>query len=139
MQTPRGATTGRTKPRRRIALLGERRESFLELDTRILLVACESARSAARFLEERPTPLTLLLDESRAVARGYGVHQRFTLPRWNIARPASFLIDRCGFLRHAYVARLPIHAAPIEELLAAARSLAPPRARPEQAADAPGA
>jgi peroxiredoxin len=121
--------------RRRIALLGQQRESFLTLSTRILLVVCESVGSAARFLEERPTPLTLLLDETRAVARGYGVHQRFTLPRWNIARPASFLVDRCGFIRYAHVARLPIHAAPIDELLAAASSLGAAPARPEQRAN----
>ncbi|MBI4603421.1 MAG: redoxin domain-containing protein [Planctomycetes bacterium] len=102
--------------RRRLAALAEARERLRDLGAKVLVVACERPPAAARYLEERPLPLTLLLDETRAVARGYGVLQRFSLPRWNVARPASFVIDRCGFVRYAWVARLPIHAAPLEEV-----------------------
>lgn len=102
--------------RRRLKTLTAWRERFAERRTRILVVACERARTVATFLMAHPTSLTLLCDESRDVARRYGVLQRFSLPLWNLARPATFLIDRCGFVRYTFVARLQIHSADPDEI-----------------------
>lgn len=103
--------------RRRIAELASARDELARRRAKILCITCERRDSAAGYLERFPTPLALLLDEERRVSRAYGVYQRFTLPVWKIARPASFLVDRCGFVRHVFIARLPIHAASLEEIV----------------------
>ena len=103
--------------RRRIGELGAARESFRSRGAGIVAIACEQPRGIALYLAERPTSLALLADEERTAARAYGVLQRFTLPIPNVARPSSFLVDRCGFIRHAYVASLQIHSAPLGEIL----------------------
>lgn len=57
-----------------------------------------------RYIEETGLPFNILLDESREVARAYGVWHRLGLDAWNIARPAVFLIDPSGAIRYSFVA-----------------------------------
>lgn len=83
----------------------------------MVTIACEQARNIGLYLAERPTSLPILADEDRSVAKAYGVLHRFTLPIPNVARPSSFLVDRCGFIRHAYVAPLQIHSAPLGDIV----------------------
>ena len=109
--------------RRRLQELAGASERFRELGARILVVTCERSGQVAKYLERHPSPLAVLLDEERRVAREYRVLQRFALPVWNIARPSSFVVDRCGFVRFAYAARLSIHTAEIEKILAVLRAL----------------
>jgi peroxiredoxin len=45
------------------------------------------------------------VDESRRVAKAYGVWHRIGLDAWNIARPAVFLIDRDGSVRYEFIGR----------------------------------
>jgi len=105
--------------RKRLDELGRARAAFREAGTRLLVVASEDAAAARHYFAEHPTPLTILLDGERSVARSFGVHQRFGLGAWNVARPASFLIDRAGFVRLVFVARLPNEAVPVAEILSA--------------------
>jgi peroxiredoxin len=108
--------------RRRLGALAAERERFREAGARIVVIACERPGPAASYLAAHPSPLTVLLDEDRRVARSYGVLQRFSLPLPNVARPASFVVDRCGFIRYAYVARLQVHSSDLEEVLAALKT-----------------
>ena len=103
--------------RRRIQLLAAARDRFGEAKSRALIVTCERPGSVASYLEEEPCPLPILVDHDRRCARAYGVLQRWSLPVWNIARPSSFVVDRCGFVRFAYVAPLQIHSADLGEIL----------------------
>jgi len=103
--------------RRRIGELEAARESFRSRGAGIVAIACEQARNIGLYLAERPTSLPILADEERSVTRAYGVLQRFTLPIPNVARPSSFLVDRCGFIRLAYVAPLQIYSSPLGEIL----------------------
>jgi peroxiredoxin len=105
--------------RRRLGDLAAALDRFRERQARIVVIACERDWSVARYLAEHPSPLTLLVDGERRAARAYGVLKRFSFPFWNLARPASFLVDRCGFVRFAYVAPLAIRAANLGEILAA--------------------
>ncbi len=54
------------------------------------------------------------MDESREVAKAYGVWQGFGLTAWNIARPALFLVDRAGTICYSFIAgrqdEFPPHA-----------------------------
>ncbi len=104
--------------RRRLDALAAARARFKELWTRILVVVCEDPVTVHRYFSKRPGPLTVLVDENRCVARAYGVHRRFAIDHWNIARPSSFLIDRAGYLRFTYVAKFQTDACPIDTLLA---------------------
>ena len=56
------------------------------------------------YIEETGLPFNILIDESRAVLKAYGVWHAVGLASWNIARPALFLIDRSGAIRYSFVA-----------------------------------
>ena len=49
-----------------------------------------------RYVEETGLPFDILIDETRDVAKSYGVWHAWGLDAYNIARPAVFLIDRSG-------------------------------------------
>ena len=75
--------------RKRIDRLTRELPRFDATKTKVIAIACERATTAARYLEQHPSPVTLLLDEDRRVTRQYGVLQKFSLPVWNVARPPS--------------------------------------------------
>ncbi len=104
--------------RKRLVELAEAKPRFRERWSRLLVVVCEDPFTAERYFARHPSPLTVLLDPERRVAKAYGVHQRFGLPRGNIARPASFVIDRAGFIRFSFIARLQTETAGVDTLLA---------------------
>lgn len=105
--------------RERLRELAPWHERVQNLDCRVVVIACERQETADAYLAAHPVPFPVVLDVDRRVTRAYGVWQRFSLPRWNIARPSSFLLDRCGYVQYAYVARLQIHAASLDEILGA--------------------
>ncbi len=100
--------------RARLTELSQHHDRLRDLKCKIIAVFCERPGSLKAYLDENPVPFPVTVDEDRRVARAYGVWQRFSLPRGNIARPSSFLIDRCGYVRYAFVAKLQIHAADLE-------------------------
>ena len=56
------------------------------------------------YIEETGLPFDILVDESRAVVKAYGVWHALGLAAWNIAKPAVFLIDRSGGIHYSFVA-----------------------------------
>lgn len=56
-----------------------------------------------KYLAEHPISFPFLLDEDRTVTKAYGIYQRLGRDAINIARPATFVIDRQGILRFVYV------------------------------------
>jgi peroxiredoxin len=56
-----------------------------------------------QFLADNPVPFPFLLDEDRRVTKAYGVYHRLGMDAVNIARPATFVVDRGGVVRLAYV------------------------------------
>ncbi len=115
--------------RKRLLDLTRERCSFRDRRTRVLVVVADDPRRVLRHLSAHPSPLTILIDEHRRAARAYGVHRRFSLGARDVARPASFLIDRAGFIRTVFVGRLPTEAVPVEEVLAAIDGLSRERSR----------
>jgi peroxiredoxin len=57
-----------------------------------------------RYIEETGLPFDVLIDETRAVIRAYGVWHRAGIFTWNKARPAAFLIDPDGSIRGSWIA-----------------------------------
>ncbi len=56
-----------------------------------------------KYLAEHPVSFPFLLDEDRAVTKAYGIYHWLARDAINIARPASFIVDRRGMLRFVYV------------------------------------
>ena len=56
-----------------------------------------------KYLAEHLVSFPFLLDEDRAVAKAYGIYHWLAHDAINIARPATFIVDRKGMLRFVYV------------------------------------
>jgi len=56
-----------------------------------------------KYLAGHPISFPFLLDEDRSVTKAYGIYQRLAPDAINIARPATFIVDRKGILRFVYV------------------------------------
>jgi peroxiredoxin len=56
-----------------------------------------------KYLAEHPVSFPFLLDEDRAVTKAYGIYHWLAHDAINIARPATFIVDRKGMLRFVYV------------------------------------
>jgi peroxiredoxin len=68
----------------------------------LLYIAAEKREGLfkpAKYLAEHPISFPFLLDEDRAVTKAYGVYHRLAHDAFNIARPASFVVDRHGIVR----------------------------------------
>jgi methyl-accepting chemotaxis protein len=72
---------------------------------RLVAVVAQKAEAVRRYVEETGLPYDILIDETREVAKSYGVWHAWGLDAYNIARPAVFLIDRTGVIRYAFVGK----------------------------------
>ena len=70
----------------------------------IVAVLAQSPEAVRRYIEETGLPFNILIDESRAVLKAYGVWHAIGLDAWNIARPALFLIDQSSRIRYSFIA-----------------------------------
>ena len=69
----------------------------------IVAIVAQPADRVRAYIEETGLPFNILIDETRAVLKAYGVWHRVGLDAWNIARPALFLIDRSGAIRYSFI------------------------------------
>jgi peroxiredoxin len=72
----------------------------------LLYVAAEKRTGLfkpGKFLADHPISFPFLLDEHRAVTKAYAIYHRLAHDAFNIARPATFVVDRRGILRFVYV------------------------------------
>ena len=79
-----------------------------------------------KFFHEHVVSFPFLLDEDRTVTKSYGVYHRFGKDAFNIARPATFVVDKGGVARFAYVGIDQRDRAPIEAILHILRDLNDP-------------
>jgi peroxiredoxin len=68
-------------------------------------------------LRKHPVPFPYLLDEDRKVTKAYGVYHRVGLEGVNIARPATFVVDRGGMVRFLYVGMNQTDRIPLDAVL----------------------
>jgi peroxiredoxin len=87
------------------------------------VVVAQSSDRVRTYLEETGLPFNILVDESRAVLKAYGVWHAVGLTAWNIARPALFLIDRSGAIRYSFVADRQDEFPEHEEIMGAIESM----------------
>lgn len=103
--------------RKRLDELDALEDRLKEYRARSIVVSCERQSTAGSYLEAVSIRLALVVDSERQVSRAYGVYQRFSFGAFRLARPATFLVDRCGFIRYAHVGRSPIDVAPVQAIL----------------------
>jgi peroxiredoxin Q/BCP len=102
------------------------RESSAEIEetgARVVTTLCQNRDAVARYLERHPLPFPVVIDDDRSLARGWGVHHAFGIDAYNIARPATFVIDGEGTIRLAHVARTQFWSMGIDQILALLKTL----------------
>jgi peroxiredoxin len=70
----------------------------------LVAIVAQRADAVRRYIEEVGLPFEILIDETRSVAKAYGVWHAWGLDAYNIARPAVFLIDRTGVIHYSFIA-----------------------------------
>jgi len=60
-------------------------------------------REVRRYADRHNITFPLLTDKNRQVIKSYGVHHLLGTDSYNIARPATFVIDKTGIIRFMYV------------------------------------
>lgn len=70
----------------------------------MVAVVAQDSDVVRAYIEDNGLPFNILIDETRAVSKQYGVWHRIGLVSWNLARPALFLVDHSGLIRYSFVA-----------------------------------
>src|SRR5262245_2718978 len=70
-------------------------------------------------IEKHRYPFPVLFDEERKATRAYGVHHAIGVDAYNIARRATFVLDRSGNIRAIFVSPQQREGPSLEEVLAA--------------------
>jgi peroxiredoxin len=71
----------------------------------LVAIVAQKGEAVRRYVEDVGLPFDILIDETRAVAKSYGVWHAWGLDAYNIARPAVFLIDRSGTIHYSFIAK----------------------------------
>jgi peroxiredoxin len=75
------------------------------LGAEVLVIVGQRAEKVADYSRVHSLTLSILVDPDRSVIRRYGVYHRLGLTAFNIARPATFIIDRAQRVRFMYISR----------------------------------
>lgn len=86
-------------------------------------MVAQSSLAVRRYIEDSGLPFDILVDETRDVARSYGVWHAWGLDAYNIARPALFLIDRSGAIHYSFIASRQTEFPSHEEILGAIEAM----------------
>ncbi len=100
--------------REQMRVLRDNHDRLAAGGVRVAGIICQSAASVRRYLEANPLPFPLLVDESRSVAKAYGVHYWLSWEGVNLASPAVFILDATERITFVHVGRnmsdLPVTA-----------------------------
>lgn len=77
----------------------------------------------SRFFDSHPVTAPFLLDEDRSVTKAYGLYHGFGTDAFNIARPATLVIDGAATVRYIYRGDKQTERAPIDEVMDAVRKI----------------
>ena len=75
------------------------------------------------FLAKHPISFPFLLDEDSAVTKEYGLYHAIGLDAFDIAHPATLVIDRRGIVRWIYRGDNQFDRAPLDSVLKAVREI----------------
>jgi peroxiredoxin len=100
-----------------------------QLGASLLFVAAEKREGMfkpERFFGKHPVAFPFLLDEDRSATKAYGVYNRLSLEAIDIAKPATFVVDRNGIIRFIHVGNNQLDRAPLEQVMEAVAGSEPP-------------
>ena len=89
-----------------------------------MLVLCQKRDAVASYFDAEEHAYEVLVDESRDVAKAYGVYVMLGFDSLHIARPATFVIGPDQVVRYVFVASQQWEAAedaPVRDAVAALR------------------
>lgn len=92
----------------------------------LLYIAAEKRRGffkPEKYFAEHPVSFPFLLDEDRQVIKRYGLYHRLGTDAFNIAHPATLVLDGGGVIRFLYRGDGQADRAPLEQVLDALKKL----------------
>ncbi len=78
-------------------------DSYKEYKTTPIAIAGQWPRELRGFAERNGIMFPLLVDKDRSVIKSYGVYHWLSFEAYNIARPATFIIDKLGIIQYMYI------------------------------------
>ena len=109
-----------------MAQLESMKSEFEKAGTGLVFIAAEKRDGIfkpAKFLESHSVSFPFLLDEDRGVTKAYGLHHWLATDGFNIAHPATLVIDKEGIVRYIYRGENQTDRAPMEQVMDAARKV----------------
>ena len=86
-----------------MAAVQDNSEAYAEYSATPLAIAGQWPRELRGYTEKNGITFPLLVDKTRDVIKSYGVYHWLSLEAYNIARPATFIIDKTGIIRYMYI------------------------------------
>ena len=86
-----------------MATVQEHLETYAAWTATPLAIAGQWPRELRGYAEKSGITFPLLVDKTREVIKSYGVYHWLSLEAYNIARPATFIIDKAGIIRYMYI------------------------------------
>ena len=81
----------------------EHLDEYSSLQAVVVGVVGQWPREVRKYADRHNIGFPLLTDKDRNVIKRYGVHHRLGIDAYNIARPATFVIDKNGAIQFVYV------------------------------------
>ncbi|MYF99279.1 redoxin domain-containing protein [Candidatus Poribacteria bacterium] len=81
----------------------EHADDYANCNATPLAIAGQWPRELRGFAERNGIMFPLLVDKDRSVIKSYGVYHWLSFEAYNIARPATFIIDKLGTIRYMYI------------------------------------
>ncbi|MXY29079.1 peroxiredoxin family protein [Candidatus Poribacteria bacterium] len=92
-------------------------EAYSEWTATPLAIAGQWPRELRGYADKNRITFPLLVDKTREVIKSYGVYHWLSLEAYNIARPATFVIDKAGVIQYMYIGSHQFDLVPQEEIL----------------------
>ena len=89
-----------------------------------LAIAGQWPRELRGYAEKNGITFPLLVDKTRSIIKSYGVYHWLSLEAYNIARPATFIIDKTGIIRYMYIGSHQFDLAKQPEILESLKEIA---------------
>lgn len=109
-----------------MAQFESQKQKIAKAGAQLVYVAAERRDGVWRpgkFLEKRPISFPFLLDEDSAVTKEYGLYHAIGIDAFDIAHPATLVIDHSGTVRWIYRGDNQHDRAPLEKVLTAVREI----------------
>jgi peroxiredoxin len=109
-----------------MAQLESLRDEIGRASAQVAYIAAEKREGMFKpveYLEKHPVSFPFLLDEDRRVTKAYGVYHRIGFDAFNIAHPATLVIDTGKMVRYAYRGDSQTDRAPVEQVLEVVRKV----------------